>query len=189
MLSVVPWDFFGQDTFDKIVKNGDKTLQSQSTQSSQASQAYIRTLEKNLYSKLKLRPEIQAKIDKFVHDNRISDGIAVHVRRTDFLTDSNRKSEVKPNETWFDFIDKSIVKMGKDTPVYLATDNEITQREFVTKYPNIIMWKTIGKTKKLRKTSLEDAVIDVYIARHAKVFLGTQNSSYSDLIELLTKNT
>jgi len=45
----------------------------------------------------------------------------------------------------------------------------------------------IEKSSNTRQTSLQDAIIDVFIAKEAMSFLGTDASSYSELIETLIK--
>ena len=79
------------------------------------------------------------------------------------------------------FIDKCPSTMK----IYIATDNKDTQDIFINKYKDRIIIKKIVPSNELRQTSLQDAVVDIYICAGANYFLGSNGSSFSDLINNL----
>lgn len=162
-VNAIPPDFIGQKTFDKIIGHNDPEL------------------EKQCYSLLKLKPDIQDTVDTFIKDHNIINGIALHVRRTDFVKDVTKVGLYKEDSDYYKYIDS----FPMNTPVFLATDNSKTQKQYMDRYPNIVVHKIINSTGKMRQTSFVDSVIDVFICSKANEFMGTPYSSYSGLIEIL----
>ncbi len=131
----------------------------------------------NYYNLLKPKEHIKNKINLII--NKLENNyIACHVRRTDFLKEKYAKDYIKLDEYYFNFIDKFEI----NKKIYLATDNYDTQQSFIKKYGNRIECKIIEKSNKLRQTSLEDAVIDIYVCANANDFIGTQKSTFSNTI-------
>ncbi len=98
--------------------------------------------------------------------------LAIHVRGTDF-----GEPTLAP---FCRFIEE------QECAVYLATDDAIIQRQLLDKYPNKIrVNEIIKKSDALRLTTLRQAVIDIYTCVAADRFLGTKNSSFTDIITLL----
>lgn len=96
---------------------------------------------------------------------------AIHIRGTDFA---------EPNyEPFEQFIEE------QEGPVFLATDDIVTQRHFITKYPGRIKVTETIRGEGLRQTPLRVAAIDLFTCSRAGRFLGTKNSSFTDIIELL----
>ncbi len=97
---------------------------------------------------------------------------AIHVRGTDFGM---------PDYGQFERFIESV-----QGPVFLATDDVVTQRHFLAKYPEQIkIREQIINRGSLRQTSLKTAVIDLFTCAKAERFLGTKNSSFTDIIQLL----
>ena len=69
--------------------------------------------------------------------------------------------------------------------VYIATDNYETQQTFINFYGDRLIYKKIEPSTNLRQTSLQDAVVDMYVCAGAKYFLGSVKSSFSDTITYL----
>ncbi len=98
---------------------------------------------------------------------------AIHVRGTDFGT-----PDYRPFERFIESLEQEMV--------FLATDDIVTQRHFLTKYPGRMrVTEMIRANGGLRQTSLKTAIIDLYTCVRAKRFLGTQKSSFTEMIELL----
>lgn len=134
------------------------------------------------YDKLKLKSYIEKIVfDKLDILNK--NYISVHIRRTDHM-----KKQVKNNnhytddEEFINFLDKS----DNNKNIYIATDNKITYNKFKKKYQNRIKidyHKTNNNS--LRKTSLQDAIIDIYICVYSDDFMGSGWSSFSGVIKSL----
>jgi hypothetical protein len=101
--------------------------------------------------------------------------VAIHVRGTDF-----GEPDLAP---FFRFIEE------QEFAVYLATDDNVIQRQLLDKYPNKIrVMEIIKESTALRLTTLSAAVTDIYTCVAADKFLGTKNSSFTDIITLLRSN-
>jgi hypothetical protein len=72
--------------------------------------------------------------------------------------------------------------------IYIATDNKDTQDIFINKYNDRLIIKKIIPSKNLRQTSVQDAVVDIYICAGAKYFMGSIGSSFTDLINYIREN-
>jgi len=131
------------------------------------------------YDKLKLKPYLKKIIfDKLDILNK--NYISVHIRRTDHIRLAKKNKRYTDDEEFINFIDKSY----KD--IYIATDNKITYYKFKKKYPNRIKFdyhKTTNNS--LRKTSLQDSIIDIYMCVYSDDFMGSGWSSFSGLIKAL----
>lgn len=133
------------------------------------------------YDKLKLRPfiknEILNKINK-LEKNYIS----VHIRRTDHSNLAKKNNDYTNDEDFYNYIDKFDISKN----IYIATDNEITYNDFKKKYSNRIKFDYhLINQGSFRKTSLHDAIIDLYMCVYADDFMGSGYSSFSHLINIL----
>ena len=113
--------------------------------------------------------------------------IALHIRRTD-LTGHLKYKKMQHLETndksFIDFI-----KKNKQYKVYIATDNRETQIKFKKLFPKrVIFNKEIIKMNGHRRTSLEDAVTDIFMCALSNKFKGTFYSSFSEFIELMRRD-
>lgn len=109
---------------------------------------------------------------------------AIHVRRTDHVKLAKDFNNFTPDEEFIDFINNS-----KSKYLYIATDNRKTQNKFLKRYKNKIkVVKLIDDSQKnLRKTSLEDSIIDLFMCIYSRNFKGSGFSSFSDTIKLIRK--
>jgi hypothetical protein len=138
--------------------------------------------EKEIYKKLKIKSRLNNIVNEFIKKNNLQDGISLHVRRTDHVSLAQNSNNYSDDQEFFDFIDK----FPNNTTIFLATDNLKTQEQFIERYgKRLFYYKKIKEGNNLRKTSLEDAVIDIFIAARIKNFKGSKHSSYSELIEVL----
>ena len=133
------------------------------------------------YDKLKLKSYIEKIVfDKLDILNK--NYISVHIRRTDHIQLAKYNNRYTDDEEFINFLDKS----DNNKNIYIATDNEITYNKFKKKYQNRIKidyHKTNNNS--LRKTSLQDAIIDIYICVYSDDFMGSGWSSFSGLIKSL----
>lgn len=133
------------------------------------------------YDKLKLKPYIEKIIfDKLEILNK--NYISVHIRRTDHIGLAKSNNRYTDDDEFINFLDKS----DNCKNIYIATDNEITYNKFKKKYPKRIKFdyhKTNNNA--MRKTSLEDAIIDMYMCVYSSDFMGSDYSSFSDIINRL----
>lgn len=167
---IEPVHFTGQSTIENILKHYNLSI----------------PLTSILYSNIKLKNDIEIKVQNFLSLNNIHNLIGVHVRRTDYtgnfigkiLNGSNDDNE------FFDYIDK----YSNGMPFFIATDNKETQNIYRNKYgKRAIFYSNIKDSKNLRKTSLENAIIDIFILSYCKKIKGTYNSSFTDFARLLKK--
>lgn len=126
-------------------------------------------------------PHIQAKIDAVKAELGHS-YIAVHLRRTDLL------KAHQSGASWVgsDFDDMKAVGWAKpyDLPIYVASDNEVslnTMKEHLG--DRVFSHSTYSNPDTLRHTSVEDAVVDLWVCFDALHFRGTNSSSFSVLID------
>jgi hypothetical protein len=110
----------------------------------------------------------------------IDEYISVHVRRTDHTDLAIKKNKYTKDADFFSFLDKY------EKNIYIATDNEETYTMFKQKYNNQIKLDYHkNNTNSLRHTSLQDAIIDIYMCVLSEHFMGSGHSSFSDLIKEL----
>lgn len=140
---------------------------------------YIMKNFKPKYDKLKLKSYMKKIIfDKVDILNK--NYISAHIRRTDHIQLAKRKNVYTTDEHFIDFLDKS------DKNIYIATDNKKTYNKFKEKYQERIKFEYHQTNdKSLRQTSLQDAIIDIYMCVYSDDFKGSGWSSFSDLIESL----
>jgi len=135
-----------------------------------------------LYDKLKLKPKIQSRINNIINKlsgfQKSGDYIAIHVRRTDHIKLAEAHNNFTSDSEFFKFLENN-----NGLKVYLATDNPMTQEMFYNKYgERIVVNNKIKKKHTHRMTSVEDAIIDLFICSQAKLFKGSGFSSFTDFI-------
>jgi hypothetical protein len=133
-------------------------------------------IKDNYYSLLKPIPSIQNEID-LTKKELGNEYIACHIRKTDALTHHWYKDYIKSDKDYIDFINK----YPKDLKIYIATDCRDTQKIFIDKYGDRMIYKKIEDNDNLRQTSLQDAVKDIYVCVGAKYFMRSFGS-FSDTI-------
>jgi len=138
--------------------------------------------KENYYSLLKPLPEIQIKIDN-IKEKLGLNYIACHIRRTDALKYNWYINNLITDEEYIKFIDQ----YPKDLKIYIATDCKDTQNKFIDIYGDRMIYQKIENNDNFRQTSLEDAVIDMFVCANAKYFLGSNQSSFTDTINNLRK--
>jgi hypothetical protein len=134
------------------------------------------------YDFLELKKEISDEIEeqKRKLDNEY---VAIHVRRTDIGAVYNKyniKYDPSDYTTYFKFIDKHPKKN-----LYIASDNKESYDLICDKYMNARLINNnvnFLDTTERRKTSLHDAIIDLYMCIIAHDFQGTPLSTFTDFI-------
>ena len=87
------------------------------------------------------------------------------------------------DEKFINFLNNS---NNKNKNIYIATDNILTYNKYKTIYKNRIKLNFHKIIKNgFRKTSLQDAIIDIYMSVYSDNFLGSRWSSFSELIYTL----
>jgi hypothetical protein len=133
--------------------------------------------KKFIYSDLKLLPAIQAKIDEKV---KIMSGnfIAIQVRRTDHTKLALKNKHFTTDEDFCKFIDKN-----PNGNLFIASDNKQSYNYFKERYPDRVKVEfPKDDPTKLRHTSLEDSIIDIFVCVHSTSFKGSGWSSYGHFI-------
>lgn len=135
-------------------------------------------LNPGLYKHLRLRSHIKDMVNE-MRSELGHNYIAAHIRRTDHT------QYAKSNNAFT--TDKSFIKFMKghpNTDIYIATDNAETFLKFKKRFPDRIK---INNTENFieqgrRHTATIAAVIDLYMCIHAKEFMGSGHSSFTDFI-------
>jgi hypothetical protein len=144
-------------------------------------------VQNNNYKSLKLLPYMNDIIKN--EKNKLNNNyIAIHVRRTDIINLYKKKNIKFINN--YDKYDK-FIESYPEKNLYIATDNQESYNYFYHKYKdNRILNTNIKflKTKKKRKTSMKDTIIDLYMCINANKFLGTELSSFTRFIYHNRKN-
>ena len=136
-----------------------------------------------IYNDLKLLPHMEQKINE--KRQQLGKYIAVHIRRTDFINLAKQQNLYTEDQAFIEFINKY-----PEYNLYIATDNLETQQYFYNLYKDRIkLIKHIVPSTKLRQTSLEDSIIDLYLCIHSDKFMSSPYSSYSDTILSIRQNT
>ena len=135
------------------------------------------------YSELKLLPYMNEKVQERIQllgNNYIS----LHIRRTDHTELAKDKNRFTSDDEFMKFIDKQ----DKNKNIYIATDNKETYDIFKQKYTDRIKldYHKINENC-LRQTTLEDAIIDIYMCVYSDKFLGSGWSSFSGAITSIRK--
>ena len=134
-----------------------------------------------VYNKLKLLPYVQNQITDRISAYR-DEYIAVHIRRTDHIALARKNNLYTTDETFRDFISSR-----ESSSLYLATDNRETQEHFLNLYSDRI--KSIElidpNSNDRRNTSLESAIVDLYMCANSREFLGSGYSAFTGTIKVL----
>lgn len=140
-------------------------------------------IEANYYSLLKPIDSIQKEINyrkKLLNNNYI----ACHIRRTDAINHGPYKYHIKKDEDYISFINQ----YPTDLKIYIATDCRDTQKTFIDLYGDRLVYKKIEDNDNLRQTSIQDAVVDMYVCAGANYFMRSPGT-FSDTITYLQSKT
>ena len=136
------------------------------------------------YTELKIKPYLQNIIQQKINVLN-THYISVHIRRTDHIALAKKNNRYTNDEAFVEFIEKA----GMHKLIYIATDNKATYDAFKKKYADRIKLEYHQTNQNsLRETSLQDAIIDIYMCVHSDTFMGSGWSSFSDFIHQLRMN-
>jgi len=144
---------------------------------------------------LQLKEPIKKQVLNFYNTSFKSNVIGLHVRRTDHIHDKkhyaktnnwgknnfiwSKKQAAQKDSTLLKLITKEI-KLNKQTQFFLATDDQKTEQKFVNSFPNnIVVYPKHYDSSKLRQTTMQEALTDLYLLSMCKKVVGTTGSSFS----------
>lgn len=153
----------------------------------------LHTMKRNYYQHLKPTYFIDEISKRFAADYNICNLSAMHIRLTDLkrvLEDAHLN--YSKTEDFYEFVESRPI----NEKIFLMTDNRETQLHFLTKYPNrIIIYNIITEEEsksclqhELRCTSLAQMGVELYIAAHAKAFIGSKLSTISETVRYISPN-
>jgi hypothetical protein len=137
------------------------------------------------FSILRPVPEIQDKIDAAI-DILPGRTLAIHSRGTDFTAHFMKKVPAKgylEPERFHPLI-------GALSPdiIFLATDDSAHRAHLVSSYPDRVVTYSSLDQPGFRHSTMQDAVIDLFVCASARWFAGTMHSSFTDAIHLLRES-
>lgn len=137
----------------------------------------------DLLHHIKLNKNMESIVNEYIEN--MGNFIAIHIRRTDFkrltraLKEKGWCTDDLSETKYYHFIDQY-----PQHNIFLATDCPKIRTLFSEKYKDRIHYYSTFSSSGIRKTSLQDAVIDMFICTKAQQFLGTRLSTYSIIIDL-----
>lgn len=139
-------------------------------------------------------PELQKCISQCDVDKNY---IGVHIRKGDAITGPWSKHYKESKDEYFE----NIIRAYVDTPVFLSTDSEATEKHYTQKFDNIVVSNknftdpslTVNDNKPLQK----EAAIDMFLLSKTRKIYGTNWSTFNEIssivgdtnLELLTDKT
>ena len=133
------------------------------------------------FSKLTPKPHIEKRVRE-LQARLKTPYAALHIRRTDHVELAKQFGRYTSDKEFLDFI-RSIKNSLK---IYLATDNASTQIAFRNECGESVVYaEDILQSSRVRQTSLEVAVIDLFVCAGSTVFKGSGFSSFSESVEWL----
>lgn len=132
----------------------------------------------NFVRKFSLKKNIQKALDDFIDNNWTEDIVGVHIRRTDHGPYCPNADILSTDSKFFQKIDQEI-SQGV-SKFFLATDNAETQAIFKNRYPDLfINYCQEFNDSQLRQTSVQAALMDLYLLSRTKKIIGSNRSSFS----------
>eukprot|EP00466_Bigelowiella_natans_P004758 jgi/Bigna1/88048/estExt_fgenesh1_pg.C_270144 len=150
-----------------------------------------------LYGLIKPVTSLEKEIFKFGAHHEIEKRIGLHLRRTDHVKAASSMGQFHDDDHFRQIIEKEIGDAPNDARFFLATDNGLTQKNFLEdeEYGDrIVVWKKIDQkqvetTDSTRHTTVRDAVIDVFLLALCKRVYGSGLSTFSTLAQRLAVST
>ena len=149
--------------------------------------------ESAMYAQLRPRPSIAARVAARLKAFVGAEYCAIHVRRTDHAELFGERSPCRDVD-FYAFCDRH-----DPLPIFIATDNAATQAAFAARYGARLRALTPMRPRRskrhamgadapgARHTSVADAVADLEACVAAKIFKGTELSSFSDAVAHLRR--
>ena len=133
------------------------------------------------YTELKLLPHVQARVDSTLSALG-NNFVAAHIRRTDAIANAQQNNSFT-TDAEFD----SFLREHMDKEMYIATDSYDTFSRYKAMFPENIKHDYPSVLNQLRQTTLEDAIVDLFVCSCADVFKRSGWSSFSDTIITLSE--
>ncbi len=137
--------------------------------------------------KMPIKQHILQRVETFVEKYWHKDIVGLHLRRTDLLKHLKSRgldSKYSSDEKFLDAIDRTII--GGCEHFFLATDNEPTKALIHHRFPGkIISYCQDFDDSTKRHTSVEDALIDLYLLSKCTRVIGSYQSSFSHYATIL----
>jgi hypothetical protein len=176
-----PINFFSDDKYENCCVYSNSFIDS------------IETLDlsKNALKSIKIKKEIQDKIDEFVKNNQINkDWISIHARGTDFANASISE--------YISIIQKLIYE-NSNVKIFFCSDEPSWEQEVVQKYPNNIIFRekqsitiAVDKNKNTwinntfrSSDQVKEALIDVFLLAKCGKIIYNKESSFGRLATFL----
>ena len=140
-------------------------------------EGYYPSQHSHLYSTFNPIESIQIKIDSLY--SSLGEFISIHARRTDHIHVMKNHNTYVSDQDFFDFIDS----LDDSLNIFLACDNKDTQNVFLDRYGSRIIFNENitsdfdPQNSLVRATSLEDAVVDMFVCSKALNFKGSNKTS------------
>ncbi len=156
----------------------------------------IQLKHRNMFLKNYIYPSPELK--KYTNQCNVNKNyIGVHIRRGDAITGPWAKYYEESKDEYFE----NIIRAYSDTPIFLSTDSEATEKYYTEKFNNIVISNknftdpslTVNDYKPLQK----EAVIDMFLLSKTRKIYGTNWSTFNEIssivghtnLELLTDKT
>lgn len=132
--------------------------------------------------KIPIKQHILQRVETFVENYWHRDIVGLHLRRTDLLKHLKSRGldaqQYSSDEKFLNAIDQSIIDGCEH--FFLATDNEPTKALIYHRFPGkIISYCQDFDDSTKRHTSVEDALMDLYLLAKCKKIIGSYHSSFS----------
>lgn len=135
-----------------------------------------------IFSGLQILPHIKHNL--LEKRNKLNKYIAVHIRRTDHSCLAKAMKHYTDDIEFIQFINQH-----PDYNLYIATDNIDTQVQFYSLYKDRIKAiEFIRPSNSRRQTTIEEAILDMFICIQASHFMGSGWSSFTATIEQCRKS-
>lgn len=126
--------------------------------------------------------DLTYKIDQFISNHWEPGIIGVHMRGTDRITlELKKRGNLNDLSSDHDFINSinNAIKSGT-SKFFLATDSNKTQSEFTQLFPGrFVFYCQSFNSNLLRETSIQDAMIDLYLLSKTTRIIGSKKSSFN----------
>lgn len=141
----------------------------------------FRTQYLRFVRKIKLKSHLLQDIEKIRKQYLTENIIGLHIRRTDLyphMKSRNLESNFSSDEQFISVIEREIA--NGCSKFFLATDNQITKNIIQNSFPGkIISYCQTFNQENKRQTSIENALIDLYLLSKCKKIIGSYYSSFS----------
>ena len=143
------------------------------------------SLTQQFLQALVLEPELLQRVNRFCEEHEIDPSnprvMGLHIRRTD----RPESAQVSSNAAFEEIIRKEICCWSA-VRFFLATECQATQEQMLRLFPhNVFVMPKTYQEQGIRTTSLQDAVIELYVLSRCHHIYGSYGSSFSKVASIL----